>query len=192
MRGAIVLLIGLLAATGCGGSSATPTGSPRPTQTTAAGTAAGGTLVPGDLATVEGLCGLLNAADFGQFGFVTAAQPSTNSDGPGTAYCVYAGESGATGGIEFDAFLDDTVADAEATFETAVDEAGPMADATPITLPGADRAVIDTDIEGTWSSVVVRAGRLTFTISLPTSDAAEAQLTALAALVLARTAGAID
>ena len=119
-------------------------------------------------------------------------QPTSFADGPGSAYCVYAGESGATGGIEFDAFLDDSVTDAEATFETSVDEAGPMADAEPVTLPGADEAVIDTDIDGTFSSIVVRAGRFTFVIALPTGDDAELELTTLAGIVLARTAGATD
>jgi len=129
------------------------------------------------------LCALLTAEDWGAFGFVTAAQPEINSDGPGSAACVYAGQSGATGGLELDAYAHDTVAEAEETFGT-ISEGMPAAQ--PFTLPGADEVLLDPDIDASYAAILVRNGRFTYTISLPAGEAAEAQLAALAAAVLTR------
>jgi hypothetical protein len=126
---------------------------------------------------------LLTAADWSQFGYVTAAQPTINSDGPGSAYCVYAGTSGASGGLELDAFVAETDADAEETFNTIIGEGQPSDE---VALPGADQAVIQAAPDGDYGAIVVRNGRLTFTISLPTSEETETQLTTLAAAVLSR------
>jgi len=137
----------------------------------------------GGLASAEQLCSLLTAEDWGAFGFVTGAQPEINDEGPGTANCVFAGQSGATGGLELDAYVHDTVAEAEDTLEIIREG---MPNAQPITLPGADEALIDPDVDASYGAIVVRNGRFTYTISLPGSEQAQAQLTALAAAVLAR------
>jgi hypothetical protein len=178
-------LVALVVLVACGGGAApvaSPTATPATTPSTPTEEA---TDVPGTAAAGADLCSLLGAEDFGAFGYVTAAEPSVSSDGPGSAYCVYAGESGATGGIEFDAFVDDTVEDAEETYRTIVEE-GPLADAAPAGLPGVDESVIASGIEDTWAAIAVRKGRFSYTISLPTSDEAETQLKVLAAAVLSR------
>jgi hypothetical protein len=178
-------VVALVVLVGCGGGAA-PVASPAATPATTPSTPTEEpTDVPGTPAAGADLCALLGPQDFGTFGYVTAAEPTVSSDGPGNAYCVYAGESGATGGIEFDAFVDDTVEDAEETYRTIV-EGGPLADAAPAGLPGADESVIASGIEDTWAAIAVRKGRFSYTISLPTSAEAEAQLKVLASAVLAR------
>ncbi|MGD0120986.1 MAG: hypothetical protein ABSC46_00290 [Candidatus Limnocylindrales bacterium] len=66
------------------------------------GGALGGTVAPGG-----NLCGLLGPGDFAAVGVTGARTPTKNSDAPTDAYCVYAGVSSATGGIEFDVFIGD-------------------------------------------------------------------------------------
>jgi len=108
-------------------------------------------------------------------------QPQVNSDGPGSAYCTFTATSGAQGGLEFDAFVDASESDAQGTFETASGDAGATEE---VALPVADQAAMDSsDSPGV---LVVRKGNLTFVISVPPSDASQAQLATLAALVLTR------
>jgi hypothetical protein len=182
-RVAVAAVAALVVLVGCGGGAAPPTSAGPTPGKTATSTSEPATDVPGTDATGAQLCSLLGAEDFGAFGYVTAAEPSVSSDGPGNAYCVYAGESGATGGIEFDAFVDDTVEDAEETYRITTE---PLAGGAPAGVPGADESVIATGIEDTWAAIAVRKGKLTYTVSLPTSDEAETQLKVLAAAVLSR------
>jgi hypothetical protein len=176
MRTLFILVLLLAAACGGGGSTTTiGPGVTSPPVTTNAP-------APGGLPTGEQLCGLLTADDWNEFGYVVAASPGINSDGPGNAYCVYAGESGATGGLEFDAFVDATAEDAEATLETITAE-GP--DMEPVDLADADVALIGAD--GDYAAIAVRTGRFTFTIALPAGDEAELQLKTLASSVISRT-----
>ena len=179
MRVIVIGFFVLVVATACGGGT-----SPSPVPTTAAASqAVTGTHAPGGLPAAEELCGLLSAEDWGQFGYVTAATPTINTDGPGTAYCVYAGTSGGTGGLEFDAFVDTSLEDAVATQETILGE-GP--DMEPIELAGADAAFISSD--GDVAGIVVRIGRFTFTIALPDGEEADTQLTTLANRVIDQSA----
>lgn len=162
----LVLSAALLAA--CGGTpAATPTAA-----------------VPtGGLPSAAGLCALLGTADWGALNYTVAAQPTINSDGPGNAYCTYTVAAGAGGGLELDAFVDATVEDAMATFETI---AGEMSGGQSATLPGADQVLINPAVGGEYGAINVRAGRFTFSISLPTGAQAQSQLLALAATVLTR------
>ena len=168
-----------------GGTGSTPaprasaTGSAQPATTTPTSAPAS---VSAALPSGEQLCALLASSEWGQFNYVTAAQPEIESDGPGSAYCTYAGESGAEGGLELDAFVAETVSDAEATFDLMSTEQGGQV----ITLPGADEAWIHPAIDDEFGAISVRVGRFSYSISLPTGEQAEAQLLALAGIVLAR------
>jgi hypothetical protein len=164
----------------CGGGSA---GTAAPTQADVTSRPVSTDTAPGGLPSAEELCALLDADDWGQFGYVTAASPSINSDGPGSAYCVYAGTSGASGGLELDAFAHETEADSEATFETMTAESP---GATPIDLVGADAALITKGDD--YAFIVVRIGRFAFTIALPAEDDAEQRLTTLANRVIDQSA----
>jgi hypothetical protein len=178
MRVFIALLIVIAAACSSGAASRTSV----PT-TAGASSAVTTTHAPADLPAPEELCALLSADDWAQFGYVTADSPTVDTDGAGSAYCVYAGQSGGTGGLELDAFVDVALQDAVETQETILDE-GP--DMEPIDLPGADAAFIGD--EGDVAGIVVRTGRFTFTIALPSGDDAEEQLKTLANEVIDQSA----
>src|SRR3990172_2468754 len=106
------LAIGAIVAS-CGGTTGTASAG-------AASPAGVATTPPvGGLATID--CGLLAPADFAANGVDGAGTPTDNPDGT-SHYCVYAGSSGATGGIEFDVFPHEDVASAEATYATATGE----------------------------------------------------------------------
>lgn len=140
-------------------------------------------LPTGGLPSSADLCALLGTADWAALGYSAAAQPAISSDGPGSAYCTYTGTAGAAGGLELDAFVDATAQDAMGTFETIT---GEMSGGQSATLPSADQVLINPAVGGTYGAIIARAGRFTFTISLPTGAQAQSQLLALAAIVLAR------
>jgi hypothetical protein len=185
LRAPAFLVLAFAVAACGGGGAAGPTGTSG-TTAEAPGTTGPGTAGTG-LASADELCALLNADDWGQLNYVTAAQPSIESDGPGSAYCVYAGESGASGGLELDAFAHQAEAAAEETFDTI---AGAMDDGQDAALPGADESLIQTEIvagdDDPFGAIVVRSGRFTFSISGPAGEDAEAQLPVLAETVLQR------
>jgi hypothetical protein len=143
------------------------------------GASLGGPVQPG-----ETLCGLLGPGDFTAAGVPGAGVPSLNGNGATEAYCVYAGTSSATGGIEFDAFTG-TTADAASTYATVL---GQSATGQPAAadLAGVEQASIDLGAEGGSVTVVVRAGRLVFDIGFPKTGAGRNQLLVLAKLVLDR------
>lgn len=174
---ALSVLVFLVAA--CGGGAA-QTQRPAVTSTpgsgpTAAPTAAGG------LPTAAQLCGFLGSSDWGQFGYVTAAQPDVDSDGAGTAICGYAN------GLSLEVYVDATEDFAEATFQTILENA-PFDGSQALPLPGADEVQFDPEIAEDGAGIAVRAGRVSFTIGVPTGDDAQIEATTLAALVLARSA----
>jgi hypothetical protein len=133
----------------------------------------------------------LGAADFKAAGVAgAAAKPTANvQDAGASVYCVYAGKSAATGGIELDVFnpaganRDEVMA----TFVNALGEAG--AAGKPIKLAGADEARWAPDaVSGgpPYATIGVRRGSLIFVLGIPTGKNAQAQLTKLANLVLQR------
>jgi hypothetical protein len=160
--------VGLVA---CGGGSGA---TPAPASAPAASPGGGG----GGTGAID--CSLLAPADFAANGVQGASDPSDNPDGT-SHYCVYAGTSGATGGIEFDVFPNDSVADAEATYDTALGE-GPQG-APP--AGGSFSASSFATADGV-AYLTVRQGPLVFALSIPDGAAAEASLVALANLVVQR------
>jgi hypothetical protein len=149
--------------------------------TTSAG-AASATGVP--VAAGGNLCSLLGPGDFAAAGVSGAGAPTDSPDGTGGHYCVYGGVSGATGGIEFDAFIGDPVG----TYRTITSDTG-MGTLTAVStgdLPGADQADLNLNATGGMAAIVVRKGQLTFDMSFPSNPNARTQLIALARLVLQR------
>lgn len=136
------------------------------------------------------MCGALTPADFQSVGVANAAKPSANvSDAGASAYCVYAGKSAATGGIELDVFhpAGTSVADAKETFKTAISEG--VSGMKAIAIAGADEAQWSaSSVSGgkPFATIAVRRGTLVFVLSFPASANAQTQLTKLAALVMQR------
>jgi hypothetical protein len=135
------------------------------------------------------LCALA-PADFAAAGVQNAGKPNANVQEAGaSAYCVYAGKSAATGGIELDVFYPAgaNAKEAKATFDTAVGEgSSPM---KPIKIAGTDEAVWSDNAKSggpAFATIAVRKGTLVFVLGLPTSKNAQSQLTKLAELVLKR------
>jgi hypothetical protein len=118
----------------------------------------------------------------------TGAARENNAD-QNNAYCVYAGASAGSGGVELDAFLAGSRADSEASFVSA---SAPMLDFQGIAkaaFPDADGAALRTDIPGPYAGIAIWKGKLVFDIWIPTTDKARDQLIALAGLVLQRAQG---
>lgn len=179
------LAIGALV-TACGGASAPSAAPGTPAASGAVPSAApgstGGGPVGGTVAPGGQLCGLLGPGDFAAQGIPGAGAPSLNGGGTTEAYCVYAGKSSGTGGIEFDAWVG---ADAASTYATVIGSSATNQDARA-RVPGADAAAIDLNGEAGSVTISVQAGQLVFDIGFPKSANAEAQLLALAGLVLER------
>ncbi len=178
----------VLAVTACGGGGGA-TAAPTAAQTSApapAGSAGGGAAgaTGGPVAAGGDVCALLGPGDFATVGLSGAGAPTRNPDTEG-AYCVYAGKSGGTGGLELDAFVTTDAADADGVWQNVrsfLDTGNGKA-----LLPGPDDVAIDTAIDTPpYAAIAVRKGRLVFGISIPTGTRAADQLVALAKLVLDR------
>lgn len=163
-----------LALAACGGGAAK---SPTP--------APSGLFSPGVVPTMEQLCALLTPDDWTAAGLQDAGPPEMDEDGPGTgsAYCVYNGAPGAAGGLELDVFVGLTLGDAQLTYAQILES---IPDPSAPNLSGVDEAAINARIEPGFGAILVRAGRLVATITLPTTPAANDQLISLATLVLSR------
>jgi hypothetical protein len=137
----------------------------------------------------EALC-VLNPNDFAEAGVASASKPSANvQDGGKSAYCVYAGKSAATGGIELDVFSPAGASPAaiKDTYQTAIGESSTAM--TPIRIEGADEARWSAHaISGgpPFATIAVRRGDLVFVLGIPAGKDAQAQLTSLSGLVLKR------
>ena len=144
-----------------------------------------GLFSPGVVPTADQLCRLLTPADWTAAGLTGARAPSIDDDGPGTgsAYCTYGGASGATGGLELDVFVGPTLNDAQTTFATIAQSLPPSGAPN---LSGIDDGLINTNIDPGFGAILVRAGKLVVTVTLPTSAAAGDQLTSLTRTVLSR------
>jgi hypothetical protein len=146
---------------------------------------------PGELPTPERLASLLGPGDFEAVGLEGAGPPTFDAAGePGSVYAVYAGLSGAAGGIEVDVFILPTVEDAAAMVTDpglfSVDEATKAG-------MGAERAALiaeqaTNDGTGQFDTLWVQKGRLVAAISIPTSERSPDQLVSLATQLLARSA----
>jgi len=158
-------------------AAATPSRTASPTR--APSSATGGPVARGG-----NLCSLLGPGDFTAAGVAGASAPTVNSDENGGRYCVYAGTSGATGGIEFDAFTGDPVG----TYQTIAGETGTLTELAAADLPGADQAGVNLSGAGGMAAIVVRKGQLIFDMSFPAGPQARAELIALSVLVMERAA----
>lgn len=132
----------------------------------------------------------LTPADFESVGIRNTAKPSANVQDAGAgAYCVYAGKSSATGGIELDVFYPAgaSAMDVKETFDGAIAEQS--AQLRPAPLPGADDARwTGNAVSGgpPFAIIAVRRGSLVFVLGVPSGADAQSQLTKLAGLVLQR------
>jgi len=154
-------------------SASTPGGAPPP---------AGSPI--GDIAHIANI---LTPADFGAVGVSGANAGNDNASGNGH-YIVYAGKSAADGGIELDIFLFDTSADAQTDFG---DVGLYKVDPAMVAEIGADQVGYYPDQPGNTAStsydeVRVLKGNAWFDLGIPSNADSKAQLTALAALVVAR------
>ncbi len=135
------------------------------------------------------MCEALTAADLETHGLTSErTTPSTDvQDNGASAYCVYAGMSGAMGGIELDIFYPagpdpkQTEATANADLSGKLDPAG---------LAGTDDSQIGLGVRSggpLFSTITVRRRDLVFALSIPAGPKAREQLLALSRLVLQRT-----
>ena len=171
---AATALAGLLAA--CGGAASdgeASTASTEPPVASASG-------VPTDL------CELLRPEDFAAAGVDGAGEPEATTDGTGSSYCVYAGESGATGGIELDVFPNADEASARETFETATAEG-------PAGKPASTGGFSDSSfaIDGDVAYLTVRQGLLVLSLAAPNDINTETGLVTLAQLAIQRADSAL-
>jgi hypothetical protein len=135
---------------------------------------------------------VLTPADFAAAGIAGTTKPSVNvDDGGNSAYCVYRGKSGAMGGVELDVFYPAGAAatDVEQTFKTVL-ASDPGARYDPESIPGSSESVYSLRVPQSghpdFAANAVRRGDLVFSISLPASAKAKAQLEGLSKLVLQR------
>ncbi len=168
-------LAGLL---GACGRTATDGGDASPTPTEPPVASRSG--VPTDL------CELLRPEDFSSFGIDGAGEPEATTDGTGSSYCVYAGESGATGGIELDVFPSPDEAAAKETFATATGE-GPAG----IPVSGGSFAESSFAIDGEVAYLTVRQGLLVLSLAAPNDINTETGLVMLAKLAVERAGSAL-
>lgn len=140
--------------------------------------------------TGAAMCGALTPADFQAVGINAAGKPTANvQDGGASVYCVYAGKSAATGGVELDVFnpAGTSVSEAKETFKTSIEEGG--ATMKPIAIAGSDEAVWSPSLKSggpAFANATVRRGTLVFSLSVPAGSNVQAQLTKLAGIVLQR------
>ena len=165
-----------------GGATAAPGGA-----TTAPVATGGGSLATGGPVTdLTNLCGLLGAGDFAGLTIPGAGTATVSTDGPGSAYCTFTAASAAQGGIEFDVFVGD---DPDGTYNTILGETTGLA---PATIAGSDKSAITAGVEGQVdkpAAVLVKKGKLVFTIAVPAGLYREAAINALSLIVLSRSAG---
>jgi hypothetical protein len=171
---AAAALAGLLAA--CGGTASDGEAATAPTEPPVASSSG----VPTDL------CELLRPEDFAAAGVDGAGEPEATTDGTGSSYCVYAGESGATGGIELDVFPNADEASAMETFETAIAQ-GP-AGAPASTGSFSESSFV---IDGEVASLTVRQGLLVLSLAAPNDINTETGLVTLAQLAIQRAGGTL-
>lgn len=157
----------------------------------AASPAGGGGGNGGPVAAGADLCGLLGPGDFAAAGVAGAGKPTENNQDNSNVYCIYAGKSGGTGGIEFDAFLAASKADSQGTYDAAAAGILDLAGEGKAALPEADGVVLRNDIPGPYAGIAVWKGKLVFDIAIPSTLTSKVQLVVLAKFVLQRAAALI-
>ena len=195
---ALVLLAGCAGGSGGAGSTANPSSGGGPGGTSSPPASAAGVASPGSggltgapVAAGGDLCGLLGPGDFAAVGVPGTGTAKENNADANDAYCVYAGTSAGTGGVEFDAFLAGSTADSKASYDSA---SAPMLDFAgdgKAAFPDADGAALRNDIPGNYAGITIWKGKLVFDIGIPSTATSKAQLVALAKIVLQRAAGLV-
>lgn len=183
IRPAIVLVLATLCLAACSssasptpGGSAAASGSPEPSTDQPLGA---------PVTDDTRLCDLLGPGDFDLAGIEGAGLPDFGTDGPGSAYCVYAGESAGTGGIELDIFVD---RDPGGVYATILEEGG-GAQLARVEVAGADRAEGWDGVAGVpeqYGRLVARSGRLIFALGAPGGPGTLDRLVDLAETVIER------
>ena len=187
-----VFLVGTLALAACSGGGSATGGTAAPAATAGSvasaeapaspeapasagggsgGGGTGGGAIGGAVTDAGHLADLLGPGDFAAAGVSGAGTPTVNAPEPGSVYVVYAGKSGATGGIEFDAYAGDTAAGAADVFAPM---SAPLLDfegSGKAAFPDADGAQLRTDNPidggGEWAGIAIQKGRLVFLITIP-------------------------
>ena len=150
--------------------------------------------------TGKTMCGALTTSDFTSVGIQGTTGPQANVIHPTAAYCVYAGNSGENGGVEFDVFYPAgaTPAAVKAHEHTLMMETGGSVGEgsyTSIVMPGADAAHLGTNMhagKAPFDSLVVRKGNLIIVITIPATAQAPGQLEKLAKIALRRFATVVS
>jgi hypothetical protein len=136
------------------------------------------------------MCGGLSIADFQSVGIQTVSLPKANvQDNGASAYCVYAGKSSATGGLELDVFYPAGAnpTEVKATEETAIGESSSVLKA--IQIAGTDDARWSPNaVSGgpPFATITVQRANLVFVLGIPAGKNAQAQLLKLTDIVLKR------
>jgi hypothetical protein len=186
----VLVLVFVTACSGGGASSSTAGTSVTAETSAAAGSpASGGGAIGGTVAAGEDLCGLLGAGDFAAAGVPGTTTAKENNTDDNDVYCVFAGKSAGTGGVEFDAFLAASSSDSGASYAEVSGSFVDTGGVAKAAFPDADGAALQTDTAEGFAGIAIWKGKLVFDIGIPTSAAAKDQLITLAKLVLQRASG---
>jgi hypothetical protein len=140
---------------------------------------------PNTVPSPDQLCQLLTPEDWASVGLRKASEPQVDYGEAGSAFCIYEGSSGGTGGLELDAYCCRSEAGTRDSFVSMKEG---MAEPRAVSLAGCEECVIDPDVNGTFGALAGRSGTFAFGIALPASRQSERQLTTLANIVLTRAA----
>lgn len=136
------------------------------------------------------LCDALSPADFQAVGISQATPPKANVQENGaSAYCIYAGKSSATGGLELDIFYPagGNPTEVKGTYDTSLSESSTVW--LPISVPGVDEAKwFPKALSGgpAFATLALRRGNLVMVLGIPAGPNAQAQLLKLVDVALKR------
>jgi hypothetical protein len=145
------------------------------------------TLAPAALAAnAQEICELLTPADFTAAGVTGTTPAEAVTDEYGGVFCVYAGRSAGTGGVEFDLFRRTTPAEDEQLWENVASFAHDST-ATRESLPGSEDLRLSLAVGSPpYAAIAVKTATLVFTIGVPPGPGAEKALLELARSVIKR------
>jgi hypothetical protein len=137
-------------------------------------------------ATAQEVCALLAPADFTAAGVAGTAPAEGVTDVYGGVFCVYAGRSAGTGGVEFDLFRRTTPAEDAQLWDNVANFAH-ASSATRESLPGAEDLRLSLAVDSPpYAAIAVKTATLVFTIGIPPGPGAEKALLELARRVMER------
>jgi hypothetical protein len=140
----------------------------------------------GPAAVSKDLCNLLTPADFKVAGVEGTSAPRALLDEQ-AVYCVFAGRSAGTGGVEFNVFRAADRASSDEFWNSARPESARRSIVAE--FAGADAAEIGIgDGETPYTLVAVRKGQLVLAVGIPRRSGSDAAAIGLAKLALSRSA----